>query len=136
VRTSGLSSCQSQDNQWQHLWPYLPFLQIIWRQNLIVQFAPFDYGEKLICHISTGHFQSHEVKATSCGNICFAFYILFCKGLEMIGHDKIHTASCTYIHVMFLCHLHTFTGYLKNTNENFQKILSCAILLTTLHLEK
>ena len=55
-------------------------------------------------------------------NYLFAFYILFCKGLEMIGHDKIHTASCTYIHVMFLCHLHTFTGYLKNTNENFQKI--------------
>jgi hypothetical protein len=46
VLTSGLSSCQSQDNQWHHLWPYLPFLPIL-------IFTSFDYGEKLICHIST-----------------------------------------------------------------------------------
>jgi hypothetical protein len=37
---------------------------------------------------------------------CFAFYILFCRGLEMMGNDKICTASCTYIHVLSLCHLY------------------------------
>jgi hypothetical protein len=37
--------------------------------------------------------------------------------------------SCVYV----IC-LYTFTGYLKNTNENFQKIH--AILLTTLHLKE
>jgi hypothetical protein len=36
---------------------------------------------------------------------CFAFYILFCRGLEMMGNDKICTASCTYIHVTTLCTL-------------------------------
>ena len=28
--------------------------------------------------------------------------------------DKIHTASCTYVHVLSLCHLYSFTGYLKS----------------------
>jgi hypothetical protein len=42
------------------------------------------------------------------GIICFfAFYILFCKGLKMMGSDKIHIASCTDVHVLSLCHLHT-----------------------------
>jgi uncharacterized membrane protein len=41
-----------------------------------------------------------------CGIFCFAFYILFCKGLQMMGSDKIHTASCTYVHVLSLCHLY------------------------------
>jgi hypothetical protein len=51
--------------------------------------------------------------------------------------DKIHTDSCTYVHVLSLCHLYPFTHYLKNTNENFQKrYFSCAILLTTLHLRE
>ena len=70
------------------------------------------------------------------GIICFAFYILFCKGLEMMGSDKICTASHTYVHVLSLCHLYSFTGYLKNTNENFQKIPFLCILLTTLHLRE
>jgi hypothetical protein len=34
----------------------------------------------------------------------FTFYILFCKGLEMMGSDKICTASCTHEHVLSLCH--------------------------------
>jgi hypothetical protein len=37
--------------------------------------------------------------------------------------DKIRTASRTYVHVLSLCDLYTFTRYSKNTNENFQKIL-------------
>jgi hypothetical protein len=36
----------------------------------------------------------------SCGIICFAFYILFCKCLKMMGSDKIHTASHTYVYVL------------------------------------
>ena len=66
----------------------------------------------------------------------FHFNILFCKGLGMMGSDKIHTASRTYIHVLPLCHLYPFTGYLKNTNENFQKILFLCTLLKTLHLRE
>jgi hypothetical protein len=65
---------------------------------------------------------------TSCGIIfCFAFYILFCKeGLKMMGSDKIRTASCTYVHVLFLCHLYPLPFTWRITNENFQKILfSC-----------
>jgi hypothetical protein len=50
----------------------------------------------------------------ACGIVCFPFYILFCKGLEMMGSDKIHTASHTYIHVLSVCHLYSFTGYLKS----------------------
>jgi hypothetical protein len=40
--------------------------------------------------------------------------------------NTIHTASRTYVNVLSLCHLYPFTSYLKNTNENFQKIpFSC-----------
>jgi hypothetical protein len=31
-----------------------------------------------------------------------------------MGSDKIHTAPCTYIHVLPLCHLYAFTSYLKS----------------------
>jgi hypothetical protein len=55
----------------------------------------------------------------------------------MMGSDKIHTAASTYIHGELQdphshMYIHTFsvlmsslpfTGYLKNTNEKFQKIL-------------
>jgi hypothetical protein len=62
------------------------------------------------------------------------WYILFCKGLEMMGSDKIHTASCTYIHVLSLCHPLLVTW--RVTNVNFQKILSSCTLLITLHLRE
>jgi hypothetical protein len=63
---------------------------------------------------------------SSCGIICFAFYILFCKGLEIMGSDKICTASCTYIHVLYLCHLYPLPFTWRITNENFQSIfVSC-----------
>jgi hypothetical protein len=37
----------------------------------------------------------------------FVSHFIFCfgKGLEMMGSDKIHMASCTYVHVLSLCHL-------------------------------
>jgi hypothetical protein len=31
-----------------------------------------------------------------------------------MGSDKICTASLTYIHVLSLCHLYSFTGYVKS----------------------
>jgi hypothetical protein len=61
---------------------------------------------------------------------------------QVVGFDVFLTRFTqpdilTYSHVLSLCHdLYPFTGYLKNTNENFQKILSRAILLTTLHLRE
>jgi hypothetical protein len=81
-------------------------------------------------------FDTSDPMKSSYGIICFVFYILFCKVLEMMQSDMIHTASCTYIHVLSLCHLYPFTSYLKNTNENFQKILFLCFLLTTLHLRR
>jgi hypothetical protein len=61
-----------------------------------------------------------------CGIIWFAFYILSCKSLEMMGSDKIHTASCTYIHVLSLCHLYPLLVTWRITNENIQMIIfSC-----------
>jgi hypothetical protein len=91
----------------------------------------------------------------SCGIICFAssylfciLYILFCKGLVMMGsdkirtasctyiHDKIHTASHTYIHVLSLCHLYPLPVTWRVTNVNFQKILFLCTPLTTLHLRE
>jgi hypothetical protein len=59
---------------------------------------------------------------SSCGIICFTFYILFCIGLEMMGSDKIHTASHTSVHVLSLCHLYPLPLTSRITNENFQKI--------------
>jgi hypothetical protein len=79
-------------------------------------------------------------------NYLFTFFIVFCKGLEMMGSDKIYTAACTYVHVLSLCHLYPFvlmsslpfTIYLKNHKQmsTFKRYFSCAILLTTLHLAK
>jgi hypothetical protein len=40
------------------IWLHTPPTSI---QNLIVQFALFDYGERLLCHNSTWHVWSHEV---------------------------------------------------------------------------
>jgi hypothetical protein len=60
---------------------------------------------------------------TSWWIICFTFYILFCKGLKMMGSNKICKVSCTCMHVLslfYLCHL-PFTWIIMN--ENYQKIL-------------
>ncbi len=51
-------------------------------------------------------------------------------------HDKICTASCTYIQVPSLCHLYPLPFTWRITNENFQRYYSHAILLTTLHLKE
>jgi hypothetical protein len=58
---------------------------------------------------------------------CFAFYILFCKGLEMMmGSDKNPTASCTYTHVLScLMSSLPFTGYLRSHKCDLPK--SCAL---------
>jgi hypothetical protein len=37
--------------------------------------------------------------------------------------DRIQTASCTYIHVLSLCHLYPLPFTWRIKNENFQKIL-------------
>jgi hypothetical protein len=65
----------------------------------------------------------------------FGWHYLFCilyffyKGLEMMGSDKIHTASCTYAHVLSLCYLYPLPVTWRVTNVNFQKILfSCTLL--------
>jgi hypothetical protein len=68
------------------------------------------------------------------GIICFAFHILFCKGLEMMGSDKMCTASCTYVHVQSLCYLYHLLLTWRVTNVNIQKILFSCTLLSTLHL--
>ncbi len=103
-------------------------MQPTWKQSSIVQFTLFDYGERLIHHIgSTWH--------ASCGIICFTFYTLFCKGLEMMGSDKICTTSHTYVHVLSLCHLYPLLVTWKITNENFQNILfSCNCFFSQLYL--
>jgi hypothetical protein len=61
---------------------------------------------------------------------------LFCNGLEMMGSDKIHTASCTYIHVMSLCHLYPLPVTWRIQMRTFKRNLSRAILLTTLHIRE
>ena len=38
--------------------------------------------------------------------------------------DRIHTASCTYIHVLSLCHLYPLPFTWRIANENFQKIIA------------
>jgi hypothetical protein len=58
---------------------------------------PLDYGENLFHYAGIQHMRHFT---------CFVFYILFCKALQMMGSDKIHTASHTYVHVMSLCHLY------------------------------
>jgi hypothetical protein len=57
--------------------------QLTEKQSLIVQFAPL-WGEMDMPHWYLTSL-SHAWSPTSCGIICFAFYILFCKGLKMMG---------------------------------------------------
>jgi hypothetical protein len=96
------------------------FLQIIWRQNLIVQFTPFDYGEKLMHHTSTRHVWSHEVQP----HVELFVYILnfvlwrpWDDGKWQDPHSFMYICTCSVL-VSSL----PLTSYLKNTNENFQKI--------------
>jgi hypothetical protein len=89
-------------------------MQRTWKQDSIVQFTPFDYGEKLICHISTHQAWWHEVLPT--------FYILLCKGLEMMGSDNICTASRSYICTCsVLMSSLPFTIYLTNYKWELSK---------------
>jgi hypothetical protein len=44
----------------------------------------------------------------------FCIYTQFCEGVEMMGSDKICTASCNYVHVLSLCHLYTLPTYSKS----------------------
>jgi hypothetical protein len=76
------------DNTYGHTYPF--------SVNPLVA-EPLDYGENLFQYASIHHMWHFT---------CFAFYILFCKGLEMMGSDKIHAASCTCIYVLSLCHLY------------------------------
>jgi hypothetical protein len=54
-----------------------------------------------------------------------------------MGSDKIHTASHTYVHVLSLCHLYSFTSYLKSHKcELLKDTFLVHTLLTTLHLRE
>jgi hypothetical protein len=48
--------------------------------------------------------------------------------------DKIRTASCTYIHVLSLCHLYPLPVTWRIQMRTFKRYFSRAVLLTTLHL--
>ena len=52
---------------------------------------------------------------------------------QNVKHDKIHTASCTYVCVLSFCHLYPLLVTRRVTKVNFQKILFSCILLTTVH---
>jgi hypothetical protein len=68
------------------------------------------------CHVMSmrmGHYNSPAWQwilsiQTTTGLVAFHLQWMF----EL--SDKIHTASCTYVHVLSLCHLYSFTGYLKS----------------------
>jgi hypothetical protein len=60
----------------------------------------------------------------------------FCQGLKMMGSDKIHTASCTYVHFLSLCHLYPWLVTWRIQMRTFKRYLSHAIILTTLHLKE
>jgi hypothetical protein len=76
-------------------------------------------GLNFTCLVLTNHLQSHLYKLKA---------IQQWQQLQSSTrkNDKIHTASCTYIHVLSLCHLYLLPVTWRVTNENFQKILfSC-----------
>jgi hypothetical protein len=66
------------------------------------------------------------------------FIICFVKVSAWWGVIRLCTASCTYIHVLSLCHLYPFTGLVtwRVTNANFPKMLFACILLTTFQLRE
>ncbi len=55
---------------------------------------------------------------------------------HQIWDDKIRTASCTYIHVLSLCHLYPLLVTWRIQMKTFKRYFSHAIFLTTLHLRE
>jgi hypothetical protein len=70
---------------------------------------------------------SNHVRYILTWNCLIYIFHLYCKGLEMMGSDKICTASCTYSHFLSLWHLYPLPFTWRVTNENFQKILFLCI---------
>jgi hypothetical protein len=101
-----IKNCPLPTQIWLHM-------QLTRKQSLIVQFATYNFGEKLICHIGTRQAQSHEVQSCVALFVFHYIYFLFCKGLEMMGSDKICTASHTYIHTYI--HTYMFCPYVIST---------------------
>ncbi len=60
---------------------------------------PFWLLEECKWELSKDTFLTHAILLTT-----LHLNILFCKGLEMMGSDKIHTASHAYIHVLSSSH--------------------------------
>jgi hypothetical protein len=94
-------------------------MQLTWKQNSIVWFTQFDYGERLIHHISTQHVWSHKVHP-HVELFVLHFTLCFVKalwwGVTRFALPHVHTCSVLMSSL-------PFTVYLKNYNENFQKIL-------------
>jgi hypothetical protein len=68
----------------------------------------------------------------------FVLHFIFCfvKALRWWGVSRFAQPHVlTYMFCPYVIST-PFTGYLKNTNENFQKIPSSCFLLTTLHLRE
>jgi hypothetical protein len=96
-------------------------IQLAWKQNLIVWFTLFDYGERLIHHISTQHFWSHQVHP-HVKLFVLHFMLCFVKALRWWG---VTSFAQPHIHMyMFCCYvISTLYHLLEESNENFQKII-------------
>jgi hypothetical protein len=89
----------------------------------------------LICCLGTQWAWSHTVQSHVTLSVLH-FIFCFCKGLKMMGSDKIHTASHTYVHVLSLCHLYPLWVTWRIQMRTFKRYFSHVILLTTLHLRE
>jgi hypothetical protein len=107
ARTSGLSLAKVKTTNGNTYGHTHHFCKSFWRQNLIVQFTPFDYGEKLICHTRTHLTRPITWSPTTCGIICLHFRFHFVKDLRQWGVSLmyIHTCSVLMSSVPFTIHL-------------------------------
>jgi hypothetical protein len=121
-----MTKCLSLSQIWLHMQP-------TWEQNLIVQFEPFDYGEKLIHDIGTWNVWSHEVEPHV---ELFVLHFTFCfvKALRWWGVTRF---AQPHVHMNMFCPcvIPTLYHLLEELQiRTFKRYFSHAILLTILHL--
>jgi hypothetical protein len=102
-------------------------MQLVWKESLIIQFALFNYGERLIHHIISEHVQSHEVHS-DVELFVLHFTLCFVKALRWWGMTRI---TQPHIHMFMFCpHVVStvpFTIHLKNYKwELSTDTFSCA----------
>jgi hypothetical protein len=96
-------------------------MQLTQKRSSIVQFAIYDYGGETDMPHWSPTSQSHEVQSHV---TLFILHFIFCF-VKVSKWWGVTRSAQPHVHMYMFCPdvISTLYGYLKTTNENFQKIL-------------